>query len=231
VDIGIYCGTSCSPGGSNPNPGPLTFTVTDVTIADFIKNDAGLYFAADLCVGGFSAAQRLHGKHRQRRRRYRPAGRSKHFQSPSRFRSLSLVYFAQAPCASARARALNKMELIRTGNCSMGGHKLHTPEYRWERTSSRRNFSETLERPWWSTRPPPPARSEQRHDRTDNRNAGGPREHRGHRDRDRCEPVRRGLHRKLLLRGPGRYRHRPSGRLAPADRGRGGRGRRMNNLG
>jgi PEP-CTERM motif len=40
--------TGCGSGGSAPLPGPLTFTVNNVTIADFIANSDGNYFASDI---------------------------------------------------------------------------------------------------------------------------------------------------------------------------------------
>lgn len=43
--------TGCGPGGSKPNPGPLSFTVTNgtgVNVSDFIANSDGYFFASDV---------------------------------------------------------------------------------------------------------------------------------------------------------------------------------------
>ena len=42
--------SGCGNGGSNPNPGPLTFNVnlTGITLASFIGNAGGYYFASDI---------------------------------------------------------------------------------------------------------------------------------------------------------------------------------------
>ncbi len=40
--------SGCGNGGSSPLTGPLTFTVDNVTIADFVKNSKGYYFASDI---------------------------------------------------------------------------------------------------------------------------------------------------------------------------------------
>ena len=46
----VSCTTGCGNGGSNPNPGPLTFdvTVSNLKLNWFIANNAGFYFASDL---------------------------------------------------------------------------------------------------------------------------------------------------------------------------------------
>jgi hypothetical protein len=47
---GIDC-PGCAPGGSNANPGPLDFKVTDasgISIGNFIANSGGYYFSADV---------------------------------------------------------------------------------------------------------------------------------------------------------------------------------------
>jgi len=44
---------SCGSGGSAPYPGPLTFTIDNITIADFISNNktaTGYLFASDICT-------------------------------------------------------------------------------------------------------------------------------------------------------------------------------------
>ena len=41
----------CRHGGSGVLPGPLDFTVTGVTISDFIANTKGNFFATDICDG------------------------------------------------------------------------------------------------------------------------------------------------------------------------------------
>ena len=43
----IAC-TGCGPGGSSPLPGPLSFTVEGVTLADFTTSSKGYYFASDI---------------------------------------------------------------------------------------------------------------------------------------------------------------------------------------
>lgn len=40
--------TSCGNGGSNPQPGPLYFTVDGATISDFGANNNGYYFVSDI---------------------------------------------------------------------------------------------------------------------------------------------------------------------------------------
>jgi len=47
----VSCTTACQGGQSGNSPGPLSFTVTSatgVTIADFIANSGGYYFASDI---------------------------------------------------------------------------------------------------------------------------------------------------------------------------------------
>jgi hypothetical protein len=60
----FYC-TSCNNGGSNPNPGPLKFslTISSLTAANFIANNAGTYFAVDLtnAAGGTGLARSTGG--------------------------------------------------------------------------------------------------------------------------------------------------------------------------
>jgi hypothetical protein len=57
-DFAITCaaGTSpaCGTGGSNPAPGPFSFTVDNVLLSQFIPNDSNYYFASDLCIGTVS---------------------------------------------------------------------------------------------------------------------------------------------------------------------------------
>jgi len=50
----VSCTTGCGNGGSNPNPGPLTFdvTVSNLKLNWFIANNAGFYFASDLIGPG-----------------------------------------------------------------------------------------------------------------------------------------------------------------------------------
>jgi hypothetical protein len=51
-DYDVTCaGGACGSGGSSPAPGPLSFTIDNVTIADFIQNANGNFFASDLCIG------------------------------------------------------------------------------------------------------------------------------------------------------------------------------------
>ena len=55
---GIFC-SSCGAGGSNPNPGPLNFTITDadgINVNSFIGNAGGWVFAADILVRGATGA-------------------------------------------------------------------------------------------------------------------------------------------------------------------------------
>ena len=46
----VSCTTGCGNGGSNPNPGPLSFDVhlTGITVYQFVGNTLGFYFASDL---------------------------------------------------------------------------------------------------------------------------------------------------------------------------------------
>src|SRR4029434_4117238 len=51
---GITC-TSCGPGGSFPNPGPLSFNIHDgdgINLSSFVTNAAGWRFSADLLIAG-----------------------------------------------------------------------------------------------------------------------------------------------------------------------------------
>jgi hypothetical protein len=50
----VSCTSGCGNGGSNPNPGPLSFDVllTGITLNQFIGNDKGYYFASDLIGPG-----------------------------------------------------------------------------------------------------------------------------------------------------------------------------------
>jgi hypothetical protein len=50
-DFGVACGGACGSGGSSPAPGPLSFSIADVTLDDFIPNDNGYFFSSDLCIG------------------------------------------------------------------------------------------------------------------------------------------------------------------------------------
>lgn len=53
-DYGISCagvGGACGSGGSSPTAGPLSFTLDNVTIGDFVPNGSHSYFASDLCIG------------------------------------------------------------------------------------------------------------------------------------------------------------------------------------
>ncbi|MGC8523952.1 MAG: PEP-CTERM sorting domain-containing protein [Acidibrevibacterium sp.] len=52
-DYAIDCSTTtCGSGGSTPYTGrPLSFTIDNVTLADFIANGNGNYFGADVCLG------------------------------------------------------------------------------------------------------------------------------------------------------------------------------------
>ena len=56
-NFGIVCDTGCSPGGSTGGyPDPLTFTVLNANIADFLsKSSGGAYFAADVLQAGTGA--------------------------------------------------------------------------------------------------------------------------------------------------------------------------------
>ena len=57
---GIVCTTPpCGPGGSNPNPGPLNFSIFDadgINISSFVGNAGGWLFAADILANGFTGA-------------------------------------------------------------------------------------------------------------------------------------------------------------------------------
>ena len=50
----VSCTTGCGNGGSNPNPGPLSFDVllTGITLNQFVGNAKGYYFASDLIGPG-----------------------------------------------------------------------------------------------------------------------------------------------------------------------------------
>jgi hypothetical protein len=57
-EYGVNC-TACGSGGSNPQSGPLNFTVTDgatFSTASFEQNAAGQFFAADLIGNGNTGA-------------------------------------------------------------------------------------------------------------------------------------------------------------------------------
>ena len=58
-DYYINC-NSCGNGNSDPQPPPLTFTVDNVTIADFVNNKSNLAFAADII--DFSGSDNMDGK-------------------------------------------------------------------------------------------------------------------------------------------------------------------------
>lgn len=49
-DYAISCET-CGHGGSQPYTNPLSFTINNVTLADFIANGSGNTFSADVCLG------------------------------------------------------------------------------------------------------------------------------------------------------------------------------------
>lgn len=52
----IEC-VSCGNGGSNPNPGPLTFNITDsagINLSDLIANASGYNFSADVINQGYT---------------------------------------------------------------------------------------------------------------------------------------------------------------------------------
>jgi hypothetical protein len=51
-EYGVQC-TACGNGGSNPQSGPLSFDITGagLTVASFIQNAAGQFFALDLMSG------------------------------------------------------------------------------------------------------------------------------------------------------------------------------------
>lgn len=55
--FGIVCDTGCSPGGSAGGyPDPLTFTVLNASVADFLSTSSGgAYFAADVLQAGTGA--------------------------------------------------------------------------------------------------------------------------------------------------------------------------------
>jgi hypothetical protein len=49
-DYSVTC-SGCGPGGSAPQPGPLSFTVTDangVSVSEFVGNAGGFFFASDI---------------------------------------------------------------------------------------------------------------------------------------------------------------------------------------
>lgn len=50
----VSCTTGCGNGGSQPNPGPLTFDVifTGLTVNSFVANGKGYYFASDVIGPG-----------------------------------------------------------------------------------------------------------------------------------------------------------------------------------
>ncbi|WP_162800661.1 PEP-CTERM sorting domain-containing protein [Acidibrevibacterium fodinaquatile] len=51
-DYAIDCSTStCGHGGNSPYTGPLSFTIDNVALSDFIPNGNGNYFGADVCLG------------------------------------------------------------------------------------------------------------------------------------------------------------------------------------
>jgi hypothetical protein len=56
----VSCTTVCGKGGSNPNPGPLSFDVqlSGVTVLQFVGNAGGYYFASDLIGPGPEGAPR-----------------------------------------------------------------------------------------------------------------------------------------------------------------------------
>jgi hypothetical protein len=57
-EYGVNC-TACGNGGSNPQSGPLNFTITDgttLTTASFEQNAAGQFFAVDLIGNGNTGA-------------------------------------------------------------------------------------------------------------------------------------------------------------------------------
>jgi hypothetical protein len=57
-EYGVTC-TACGSGGSNPQPGPVNFTITDgatFSTASFQQNAAGQFFAVDLIGNGNTGA-------------------------------------------------------------------------------------------------------------------------------------------------------------------------------
>ena len=54
----VKCTSGCGPGGSSPNPGPLSFdvTLTGITLGSFVGNAGGYYFASDLIGPGPTGA-------------------------------------------------------------------------------------------------------------------------------------------------------------------------------
>ncbi len=51
-DYAIACATAtCGHGGNSPYTGPLSFTIDNVALADFIANGSGNDFSADVCLG------------------------------------------------------------------------------------------------------------------------------------------------------------------------------------
>jgi PEP-CTERM motif-containing protein len=54
----VSCTTGCGNGGSNPNPGPLSFDVqlTGVNVLQFVGSSKGYYFASDLIGPGANGA-------------------------------------------------------------------------------------------------------------------------------------------------------------------------------
>lgn len=51
-DYGLKCSVStCGHGGSSPYTTPLSFTIDNVTLADFTTNGNGHYFSSDVCIG------------------------------------------------------------------------------------------------------------------------------------------------------------------------------------
>lgn len=50
-DYGISCGvTGCGHGGNSPYTGPLSFTIDNVSLSNFVANADGFFFASDICT-------------------------------------------------------------------------------------------------------------------------------------------------------------------------------------
>lgn len=53
-DYSITCSVAtCGHGGQSPYTGTLSFTIDNVTLADFVANSDSNYFSADVCLGVF----------------------------------------------------------------------------------------------------------------------------------------------------------------------------------
>lgn len=49
-DYGISCSSACGKGGNSPYTAPLTFTIDNISLSDFVANDSGYFFSSDICT-------------------------------------------------------------------------------------------------------------------------------------------------------------------------------------